>query len=105
MYSMAQQAVANGYGKMEYLRAQPIARSSRVTTTLSERSISSPEVTDRDGRAGRGGSAFAMRPSLGISAAFRPVKATRRICNRTTCRLARARDDPLHPPARHGDVL
>ena len=44
MNSMAQHAVANGYGKIEYLRAQPIARSSRVTTTDSAISDSSPEV-------------------------------------------------------------
>src|SRR5262249_60766460 len=51
MNSMAQQAVANGYGKIEYLRAQPIARSSLVTTTASAMSDSSPETT----RPGRGG--------------------------------------------------
>src|ERR671936_567235 len=35
MYSIAQHAVAKGYGKIEYLRAQPIALSSRVSTTAS----------------------------------------------------------------------
>src|SRR5712692_11907199 len=35
MYSIAQQAVANGYGKIEYFRAQPITLSSRVSTTAS----------------------------------------------------------------------
>ena len=35
MYSMAQQAVANGYGNNEYLRAQPKALSKRVNTTES----------------------------------------------------------------------
>ncbi len=57
MNSMAQQAVANGYGKMEYLRAQPMARSSRVTTTASAMSDSSPD-TARCGRGG--GSGFGM---------------------------------------------
>src|SRR5437870_11046449 len=47
MYSMAQHAVANGYGKIEYLRAQPIALSSRVSTTESPRSACSPEVARR----------------------------------------------------------
>src|SRR5262249_35298599 len=44
MNSIAQQAVANGYGKIEYLRAQPMARSRRVTTTASASNASSPEV-------------------------------------------------------------
>jgi len=57
MYSMAQHAVAKGYGKMEYFRAQPIARSSRVTTTASAMSASSPVVA-RTGRGG--GSGFAI---------------------------------------------
>src|SRR5258705_8591652 len=47
MNSIAQQAVANGYGKIEYFRAQPIARSRRVTTTASVRSESSVEVARR----------------------------------------------------------
>src|SRR5262244_1701399 len=47
MYSIAQHAVANGYGKIEYLRAQPIALSSCVSTTASPRSASSPELTTR----------------------------------------------------------
>jgi hypothetical protein len=47
MYSMAQQAVANGYGKIEYLRAQPIALSRRVSTTASPRSASSLEAARR----------------------------------------------------------
>src|SRR6266849_335129 len=51
MYSIAQHAVAKGYGKIEYLRAQPIALSSCVSTTASPRSASSPEVARR----GRGG--------------------------------------------------
>src|SRR5688572_24958204 len=47
MNSMAQHAVANGYGKIEYLRAQPIARSSFVTTTDSASSESSVDVARR----------------------------------------------------------
>src|SRR5881296_1122229 len=47
MYSMAQHAVAKGYGKIEYLRAQPIALSSRVSTTASPSSACSPEVARR----------------------------------------------------------
>src|SRR5690348_16024253 len=47
MYSMAQHAVAKGYGKIEYLRAQPIALSSCVSTTASPSSASSPEVATR----------------------------------------------------------
>src|SRR6266496_4001944 len=47
MYSMAQHAVAKGYGKIEYLRAQPIALSSRVSTTASPRSASASEVARR----------------------------------------------------------
>jgi hypothetical protein len=42
---------------MEYLRAQPMARSSRVTTTASAMSDSSPD-TARCGRGG--GSGFGM---------------------------------------------
>src|SRR2546427_12314366 len=61
MYSIAQQAVANGYGKIEYLRAQPIALSRRVRTTASPRSASSPEVARRG--AG-GGSGLATRRSV-----------------------------------------
>src|SRR5215470_9645117 len=61
MYSIAQHAVANGYGKIEYLRAQPIARSSRVSTTASPRSAASPEVAAR----GAGGAmGFAMAEIL-----------------------------------------
>src|SRR5919201_4613879 len=41
MYSIAQHAVAKGYGKIEYLRAQPIALSSRVSTTASPRARAS----------------------------------------------------------------
>src|SRR2546428_176389 len=51
MYSMAQHAVAKGYGKIEYLRAQPIALSSRVSTTASPSSACSPEAA----RGGLGG--------------------------------------------------
>jgi len=58
MNSIAQQAVAKGYGKIEYFRAQPIARSSRVTTTASVRSDSSVEVARRGRTVGMG---FAMR--------------------------------------------
>src|SRR6266545_8149103 len=43
MYSIAQHAVAKGYGKSEYLRAQPTALSRRVNTTVSERSFSCPK--------------------------------------------------------------
>jgi hypothetical protein len=42
MYSIAQQAVANGYGNNEYFRAQPTALSNRVRTTVSARSLSWP---------------------------------------------------------------
>src|SRR5262249_45736558 len=55
MYSIAQHAVAKGYGKIEYLRAQPMARSRRVRTTASPRSASSPDETrGRGGDAGGG---------------------------------------------------
>src|SRR5881396_3762003 len=57
MYSIAQHAVAKGYGKIEYLRAQPIALSSRVSTTASPSSASSPEVARR-GFGGRMGLAI-----------------------------------------------
>src|SRR5208282_2062841 len=42
MYSIAQQAVANGYGKIENLRAHPRALSSRVRTAVSPSNTSSP---------------------------------------------------------------
>jgi hypothetical protein len=42
MYSIAQQAVANGYGNNEYFRAQPTALSSRVRTTVSAKRFSEP---------------------------------------------------------------
>src|SRR5882724_5257076 len=42
MNSIAQHAVANGYGKIEYFRAQPIAFSTCVTITLSLSSASGP---------------------------------------------------------------
>src|SRR5277367_3181620 len=42
MYSIAQHAVANGYGKIENLRAHPIALSRRVRTAVSPSRISSP---------------------------------------------------------------
>src|SRR5262249_39668287 len=58
MNSIAQHAVANGYGKIEYLRAQPIARSSRVTTTASASNDASSEVARRG--AGSVVSGFAM---------------------------------------------
>src|SRR5262249_8182741 len=61
MNSIAQQAVGNGYGKMEYFRAQPMARSRRVTTTASVSSESSVEVARR-GRTVEIG--FAMRGLL-----------------------------------------
>src|SRR6266704_2455734 len=71
MYSIAQHAVAKGYGKIEYLRAQPIALSSCVSTTASPRSASSPEVARR-GFGGRMGLAtFEVR----LSGDLRPVKA------------------------------
>ena len=41
---MAQQAVAKGYGKSEYLRAHPKALSSRVKTTDSAKSLSGPDL-------------------------------------------------------------
>src|SRR5438270_11691364 len=59
MYSIAQHAVANGYGKIEYLRAQPMARSSRVSTTASPSSASSPELTRGPGGCDGGGSGLA----------------------------------------------
>src|SRR3989442_13555769 len=71
MYSIAQQAVAKGYGKIEYLRAQPMARSSLVTTTASPRSASSPDVARR----GRGGvMGLAMDALTLVSADPRRVK-------------------------------
>src|SRR6185369_4778484 len=45
MYSIAQQAVANGYGKSEYLRAQARAWSTRVQTTDSARIPASPRTS------------------------------------------------------------
>jgi hypothetical protein len=42
MYSIAQQAVAKGYGNREYFRAQPIALSRRVSTTVSAKRFSLP---------------------------------------------------------------
>src|SRR5262245_63383907 len=71
MYSMAQHAVANGYGKIEYLRAHPIARSSRVTTTASPSSALSSEVARRG--ADGGGSGFGT--TFVLPTASRPVKA------------------------------
>src|SRR5690348_5657116 len=56
MYSIAQHAVANGYGKMEYFRAQPIALSRRVRTTASPSSAASSDVARRVG----GGNGFAI---------------------------------------------
>jgi hypothetical protein len=44
MYSMAQQAVAKGYGNREYFLAQPTALSNRVKTTVSARSLSGPDL-------------------------------------------------------------
>src|SRR5438132_1603132 len=70
MYSMAQHAVAKGYGKIEYLRAQPIALSSRVSTTASPRSACSPEVARR----GFGGG-MRLATSTVVSGDLRPVKA------------------------------
>src|SRR5438552_12092836 len=65
MYSIAQQAVANGYGKIEYFRAHPIALSSRVSTTASPRSASSPEVARRGSDGGGRGFATSRRVSGG----------------------------------------
>src|SRR5437867_7223743 len=59
---------------MEYFRAQPIARSRRVTTTESAISASSPVVASRGRGGGRG---FAMSDFL-VSAGSGPVKADRR---------------------------
>jgi len=59
MYSIAQQAVANGYGKIEYFRAHAIARSIRVNTIASPRSALSVELTRRG--ADGGGSGFGTR--------------------------------------------
>src|SRR4030095_1520062 len=50
MNSIAQQAVAKGYGKIEYLRAQPIARSRRGTTTASAMIALPPDATRGRGR-------------------------------------------------------
>src|SRR5438309_1720804 len=71
MYSMAQHAVANGYGKIEYLRAQPIALSSRVSTMASPRSACSPEVASR----GFGGAMRLATSTFVLSGDHRPVKA------------------------------
>ena len=69
MYSIAQHAVAKGYGKIEYLRAQPIALSSCVSTTASPRSASSPEVARRGlgGRMGLATSRFVYPVTSGLS--------------------------------------
>src|SRR5262245_48309958 len=71
MNSMAQHAVANGYGKIEYLRAQPIALSRRVSTTVSPRSDALGEVTTRGPG---GGSGFGMNNSR-LSPAPHSVKS------------------------------
>src|SRR5262245_43344672 len=42
MYSMPQHAVTNGYWKMEYLRAQPIASSSRLVRNPASPNVSLP---------------------------------------------------------------
>src|SRR5438034_8670315 len=75
MYSMAQHAVAKGYGKIEYLRAQPIALSSRVSTTASPRSACSPEVARRG---------FGGRMRLATSTVVYPVTCglSKPVCNR-----------------------
>src|SRR5438094_6481466 len=65
MYSIAQHAVAKGYGKIEYFRAHPIALSSRVSTTASPRSASSPEVARRGSDGGGRGFATSRRVSGG----------------------------------------
>src|SRR5207245_9645665 len=88
MYSMAQHAVAKGYGKIEYLRAQPIALSSRVSTTASPRSACSPEVARRG---------FGGRMRLATSTAVYPVTcglskpACKRQAGGLACRGARVR--------------
>src|SRR5438094_751676 len=104
MYSIAQHAVANGYGKIEYFRAQPMARSRRVTTTASAMSASSPVVASRGRGGGRG---FAMS-ELSVSAGLRPVKATRPFAIDEIARYGPARHGHLHaldpsPRARHLD--
>src|SRR2546430_16036568 len=71
MYSMAQHAVAKGYGKIEYLRAQPIALSSRVSTMASPRSACSPEVASR----AFGGAMRLATSTFVLSGDHRPVKA------------------------------
>ena len=72
MYSMAQQAVAKGYGKMEYFRAQPIALSSRVRTMASPSSADSPEETVRGG----GGARDVANGETGSSAAHPASQTT-----------------------------
>src|SRR5437870_11082925 len=42
MYSIPQQAVTNGYWKIEYFRAQPMASSSRLVTKPASPDISLP---------------------------------------------------------------
>src|SRR3954447_3542651 len=44
IYSIAQQAVANGYGNNEYLRAHPTALSTRVRTAVSASICSCPNL-------------------------------------------------------------
>src|SRR5437763_14083755 len=75
MYSMAQHAVAKGYGKIEYLRAQPIALSSRVSTTASPRSACSPDVASR----GFGG---AMRLATSTFVYPATTGLSKPVCNR-----------------------
>jgi hypothetical protein len=70
MYSMAQHAVANGYGKIEYLRAHAIARSSRVTTIASPRSALSSDVARRGAEGGGNG----FGTTFVLPSASRPVK-------------------------------
>src|SRR5437667_275583 len=72
MYSIAQHAVAKGYGKIEYLRAQPIALSSCVSTTASPRSASSPEVARR-GLGGRMGVGWGAAGVTGVRAMVGPA--------------------------------
>src|SRR4029077_12316194 len=66
IYSMAQQAVAQGYGNREYFRAQPTALSSRVSTTVSAKSLSCPNL---------GSAAGPLGTISGLSSLIRIIKS------------------------------
>src|SRR5262249_32745841 len=83
MNSIAQHAVANGYGKIEYFRAHPIARSRRVTTTASVSSDSSVDVACRGRIVVMG---FAIAGALFVAAGPSAVKALQTPDQRVTRR-------------------